>query len=139
MALKALPVLILGGFTSIPGAIVGGLIIGAGELAEVFLSPVLVRTFDLAGGGIKNWFAYVRRCCSCCSARRGCSANASSSGCDAVLYREAQTVQTLYVADEAMFPIAQDRWFVILVVAFAFLVVPLFAGQYLYTEVLIPV
>jgi len=60
VALKALPVLILGGFTSIPGAIVGGLIIGAGEkLAEVMLAPVLIRTFDLAGGGIENWFAYV--------------------------------------------------------------------------------
>ena len=60
VALKALPVLILGGFTSIPGAIVGGLIIGAGEkLAEVMLGPVLVRWFDLAGGGIENWFAYV--------------------------------------------------------------------------------
>ena len=60
VALKALPVLILGGFTSIPGAIVGGLIIGAGEkLAEVVLGPVLIRTFDLAGGGIENWFAYV--------------------------------------------------------------------------------
>jgi branched-chain amino acid transport system permease protein len=60
VALKALPVLILGGFTSIPGAIVGGLIIGAGEkLAEVLLGPVLVRWFDLAGGGIENWFAYV--------------------------------------------------------------------------------
>jgi branched-chain amino acid transport system permease protein len=60
VALKALPVLILGGFTSIPGAIVGGLIIGAGEkLAEVMLAPVLIRWFDLAGGGIENWFAYV--------------------------------------------------------------------------------
>jgi branched-chain amino acid transport system permease protein len=60
IALKAFPVLILGGLTSIPGAIVGGLIIGAGEkLAEVFLAPVLVRAFDLAGGGIENWFAYV--------------------------------------------------------------------------------
>ncbi len=60
IALKALPVLILGGFTSVPGAIVGGLIIGAGEkLSEVFLAPLLVRTFDLAGGGIENWFAYV--------------------------------------------------------------------------------
>jgi len=60
VALKALPVLILGGFTSIPGAIVGGLIIGATEkLAEVMLGPVLVRWFDLAGGGIENWFAYV--------------------------------------------------------------------------------
>jgi branched-chain amino acid transport system permease protein len=53
VALKALPVVILGGFTSIPGAIVGGLIIGLGEkLSEVYLGP----TF---GGGIENWFAYV--------------------------------------------------------------------------------
>jgi branched-chain amino acid transport system permease protein len=59
VALKALPVLILGGLTSIPGAIVGGLIVGAGEkLAEVLLGPLLVRWFDLAGGGIENWFAY---------------------------------------------------------------------------------
>ncbi|MDX1710256.1 MAG: branched-chain amino acid ABC transporter permease, partial [Rhodovibrionaceae bacterium] len=50
---KALPILILGGFTSIPGAIVGGLIIGAGEqVAEVFLSPVI-------GGAIQDWFAYM--------------------------------------------------------------------------------
>lgn len=53
IALKALPVLILGGFTSIPGAIVGGLIIGLGEkLAEVYLGP-------LVGGAIENWFAYM--------------------------------------------------------------------------------
>jgi branched-chain amino acid transport system permease protein len=53
VALKALPVLILGGFTSIPGAIIGGLIIGAGEkLSEVFLGPLL-------GGGIEAWFAYM--------------------------------------------------------------------------------
>ncbi|MBM3396211.1 MAG: branched-chain amino acid ABC transporter permease [Betaproteobacteria bacterium] len=53
VALKALPVLILGGFESIPGAIIGGLIIGAGEkLAEVYLGPYV-------GGGIENWFAYV--------------------------------------------------------------------------------
>ena len=60
VALKALPVVILGGFTSIPGAIIGGLIIGVGEkMAEVFLGPPLVQMFDLAGGGIENWFAYV--------------------------------------------------------------------------------
>jgi len=53
LALKALPVVILGGFTSVPGAIVGGLIIGVGEkLSEVYLGPVI-------GGGIENWFAYV--------------------------------------------------------------------------------
>jgi len=60
VALKALPVVILGGFTSVNGAILGGLIIGVGEkMAEVFLGPVMVKMFDLAGGGIENWFAYV--------------------------------------------------------------------------------
>jgi len=53
VALKALPVLILGGFTSVPGAIVGGLIVGVGEkLGEVYWGP-------LVGGAIENWFAYV--------------------------------------------------------------------------------
>ncbi len=53
VALKALPVLILGGFTSVPGAIVGGLIIGASEkIAEVYLGPYV-------GGGIEGWFPYV--------------------------------------------------------------------------------
>lgn len=53
IALKALPVLILGGFTSIPGAIVGGLIIGFGEkIAEFYWGP-------LVGGGIESWFAYI--------------------------------------------------------------------------------
>ncbi len=53
VALKALPVLILGGFESVPGAILGGLIIGASEkLAEVYLGPYV-------GGGIEGWFPYV--------------------------------------------------------------------------------
>ncbi len=56
-----------------------------------------------------------------------------------MFYRETGQFKTSYEADQAIFPIAQDRWFVIALVAFAFLVVPLFAGQYLYTEVLIPV
>ena len=52
VALKALPVVILGGLTSLPGAIVGGLIIGVGEkLSEVYIGP-------LVGGGIETWFAY---------------------------------------------------------------------------------
>ena len=52
VALKALPVVILGGFTSVPGAILGGLIIGVGEkLSEVFIGPYF-------GGGIETWFAY---------------------------------------------------------------------------------
>ncbi len=53
LALKALPLVILGGLTSVPGAIVGGLILGVGEkLAEVFIGPYV-------GGGIEIWFAYV--------------------------------------------------------------------------------
>jgi len=53
LALRALPVVILGGLTSVPGAIVGGLVIGVGEkLSEVYLGP-------LVGGGIEIWFAYV--------------------------------------------------------------------------------
>ncbi|MGC4076740.1 MAG: branched-chain amino acid ABC transporter permease [Rubrivivax sp.] len=53
VALKALPVVILGGLTSVPGAIVGGLLIGVGEkLSEVYVGPML-------GGGIEIWFAYV--------------------------------------------------------------------------------
>ncbi|MFO1326979.1 MAG: branched-chain amino acid ABC transporter permease [Rubrivivax sp.] len=53
LALKALPVVILGGLTSVPGAIIGGLVIGVGEkLSEVFIGPAL-------GGGIEIWFGYV--------------------------------------------------------------------------------
>ena len=53
IALKALPVLILGGLTSISGAIVGGLIIGVGEkVAEIYWGPLI-------GGAIENWFAYI--------------------------------------------------------------------------------
>ena len=53
VALRALPVVILGGLTSVPGAIIGGLIIGVGEkLSEVYIGPMV-------GGGIEIWFAYV--------------------------------------------------------------------------------
>jgi len=53
VALRALPVIILGGLTSVPGAIIGGLIIGVGEkLSEVYIGPMV-------GGGIEIWFAYM--------------------------------------------------------------------------------
>ena len=53
VALKALPVLIIGGFTSVPGVIIAGLIVGSAEkIAEVYLGPMV-------GGGIESWFPYV--------------------------------------------------------------------------------
>jgi branched-chain amino acid transport system permease protein len=53
VVLKALPVLIIGGFSSIAGTVVGGLLVGSSEkLAEVYLGPYV-------GGGIENWFPYV--------------------------------------------------------------------------------
>ena len=56
IALKALPVLILGGFTSVPGAIVGGLIIGIGEkLGELFVAPIFLGSM---GRGVESWIAY---------------------------------------------------------------------------------
>ena len=62
VALKALPVLIIGGFTSIPGAIVGGLIIGASEkLGEIYIPPFVQSTcgIETSLGGIEGWFPYV--------------------------------------------------------------------------------
>ena len=56
-----------------------------------------------------------------------------------MLYRETGQFKTSYVADQAIFPIAQDRWLMLALVAFAFVGVPFLAGDYLYTEVLIPV
>lgn len=56
-----------------------------------------------------------------------------------MFYREAGQFKTNYAKDMAIFPIAQDRWFVLVVVTVAFVGVPLFASQYLYTEILIPV
>jgi branched-chain amino acid transport system permease protein len=76
IALKALPVLILGGFTSIPGAIVGGLIVGAGEkVAEVFWGPAF-------GGAIEDWFAYVLALVFLLFRPQGLFGSALSSGSD---------------------------------------------------------
>ncbi len=134
IALKALPVLILGGFTSIPGAIVGGLIIGVGEkIGEFYWGPLI-------GGGIETWLAYVIalllpavpaagpvrredhraglrmangewRVANGGSRRWG----ASMSPCrhsllaerseDHVFYREAGQFKTSYAADMAVFPL----------------------------------
>ena len=74
VALKALPVVILGGLTSVPGAIIGGLIIGVGEkLSEVYIGPFF-------GGGIEIWFGYVLVLFVLLVGRKGCSARRSSIG-----------------------------------------------------------
>ena len=76
VVLKALPVLVLGGFDSIAGAIVGGLIIGATEkLAEVYIGPYF-------GGGIESWFAYVVALAFLLVRPAGLFGQRSSKGCE---------------------------------------------------------
>ena len=76
VALRALPVVILGGLTSVPGAIIGGLIIGVGEkLSEVFLGPYV-------GGGIEIWFAYVLALLFLLVRPKACSAKKSLTACN---------------------------------------------------------
>lgn len=76
VVLKALPVLVLGGFDSILGAIVGGLLIGASEkLAEVYIG-------DYFGGGIESWFAYVVALVFLLVRHQACSARSLSKGSD---------------------------------------------------------
>ena len=100
VALKALPVLILGGLTSVPGAIVGGLIIGIGEkLGEIYWGP-------LVGGGIEGWLAYVDRARLPAVPAAGPVRRAHHrAGLSSVLYRETGQYKTSYAADEALFPI----------------------------------
>ena len=83
IALKALPVLMLGGFTSIPGAIVGGLIIGVGEkLFEFAIGPII-------GGATENWFAYVLALVFLVFRPQGSLVTKSSKGCDGMTYTNA--------------------------------------------------
>ena len=104
IALKALPVLILGGFTSIPGAIVGGLIIGIGEkLGEFYWGP-------LVGGGVETWLAYMIALVFLLFRPQGLFGERSLSGFEgAMFYREAGQFKTSYAADMAIFPLRQDR------------------------------
>src|SRR5574342_624598 len=66
------------------------------------------------------------------------AAGPTRSGDEPVIYREAGQFKTSYAADQAVFPIAQDRWFVLAVVAAAFVVPPLAANEYWLQAVLIP-
>ena len=114
IALKALPVLILGGFTSIPGAIVGGLIIGVGEkLGEFYWGPLL-------GGGIESWLAYVIALVFLLFRPQGLFGERIIEriyGWPEIQRHEPQhastakraSYKTSYAADQAVFPILQDR------------------------------
>ncbi len=125
VALKALPVLILGGFESIPGAIVGGLIIGATEkLAEVYLGPFV-------GGGIEGWFPYVLALLFLLVRPEGLFGEKIIRPHLTMLYREAGQFKTSYEKDAAIFPIRQDRIAIALILVVAFVVVPLAATPYL--------
>ena len=138
VALKALPVVILGGFTSVPGAIIGGLIIGVGEkMAEVFLGLPLVKMFDLAGVGSRIGSLTCSRCSFYSCGPRACSASATSIG-SRVIYRENGQFKSTYRGDLQMLPILQDRIVLAGVVAFAFLVVPFVTSDYLFLSLVIP-
>jgi branched-chain amino acid transport system permease protein len=79
VALKAMPVLIIGGFTSVPGVIVAGLIVGAAEkMAEVYVGPFV-------GGGIEGCCPMCWQCCSCWSGPKACSARKSFGASDAAI------------------------------------------------------
>ena len=132
IALKALPVLILGGLTSIPGAIVGGLIIGIGEkLGEILLGAApgrrhrdLVRLRDRARLSGIPAPGSVRR---------------ENHRADlTMLYREAGQYKTSYAADMAVFPILQDRIGLAVILLIAFVVIPLSGNNFLLNSVLIP-
>ena len=107
VALKALPVLLIGGFESIPGAIIGGLIIGATEkLAEVYVGPYF-------GGGIESGSPTSWPCFSFSCSPKAYSARSTSTG-SRMLYREAGQFKSSYAEDQRIFPIRQDRiafWF----------------------------
>ena len=106
IALRALPVLILGGFTSIPGAIVGRPDHRHRREARRFLlGPADSAAASKAGSPISS------RSSSCCSGRKACSARRSSSASEGsrMLYREVGQFKTSYASDQAVFPILQDR------------------------------
>ena len=133
IALKALPVLILGGFTSIPGAIVGGVIIGdRREARRVLLGPAarqrhrkLARLRDRADLPAVPAARPVRR-------------THHRADLTIMLYREAGQYKTSYAADQAVFPILQDRIGLAVILLIAFVVIPRSASEFLLQAMMIP-
>ena len=132
VALKALPVIILGGFTSIAGAIVGGLDRGCRRRRSPRCTWGRSSAAESRTGSPTCW-----RCSSSWCGRTACSARSGSSGCD-VIYREAGQFRVSYAADQRIFPIVQDRVSMALLLAVAFVGVPLLASDYALTALLIP-
>ena len=144
-ALKALPVLILGGFTSVPGAIVGGLIIGASEkLAEIYIPRSSREAFGGNFGGIGAGSPMCLPCSFFSSGPRGCSASGTSIGFEErreeggdVLSGDGP-IQDQLCGRSAAFSHTADRIAMAMLLVVAFVAVPLFASEYLFSAILIP-
>ena len=135
VALKALPVLVLGGLTSVPGAIVGGLIIGVGEkLGEIYWGPLL-------GGGIESWLAYIIALAFLLVRPRVCSGSGSSSACDGprpdALPRD-RPIQDQLRGRQALFTTGLDRIGMATIVLVASCVIPLLGSDFFLTSMMIP-
>ena len=144
-ALKTLPVLILGGFTSVPGAIVGGLIIGASEkLAEIYVPPVMQDIFGGNFGGIEGWFPYVLALLlPLSSGPRGCLAKNILITCvkgdqDKMLYREAGQFKTTLRCRPATLSHPSGPDWRHRAARRRVPGVPLFASEYWFSAILIP-
>ena len=96
----------------------------------------MVKQFDLAGGGIENWFAYVWHCCFCWYALRVCSGSTSTASEPCSTAKTANSNRATPPGQRL--PIAQDRWFVIGLVVFACLIVPVLASDYMFRALIIP-
>eukprot|EP01036_Dinobryon_divergens_P001651 gene1651-2162_t len=117
VALKALPVLILGGFTSVPGVIVAGLIVGAAEkIAEVYAGPFV-------GGGIEGWLPYVLAVLFLLVRPEGL---------------ESGQFSTSYVQDRQLLQLRQDRIGMVVLLAAGVVGIPFFASDYWLSAILIP-
>ena len=102
------------------------------KLSEVYIGPFF-------GGGIEIWFAYALALLFLLVRPQACTAKRSSTEFEAaMIYRENGQFKTSYRADQQIFAIAQDRWLILALVAFAFVAVPFLASEYFFRAILIP-
>ncbi len=132
VALKALPVVILGGLTCVPGAIIGGLIIGVGEkLSEVYLGPMSAAASR--SGSPTCW-----RCSFFCSGRKACSARRSLIGSERCCTEKTVSSRPATGPTSRSSRSRRTASAIALLVAFAFVGVPLLADEYMFRAILIP-